>query len=430
MNDLVTTRVVSDLIEECRLKMSGADDAVSAYENAKSALDMAGCVGGTFVEPILRGNAYVHASDMRKNLLKSGWKAIYNLLSIPAIAPAKDCERFERELQDPPELTLDNVRATFGDYLLNPREHILRGLAEAFCELDPAYKSHSKVKIGVKGLPKRVIINSASSRYGYGSKRLTNMINALQTLRGLPHVTYRQMDRDVWGKDIKCGDNEVPEPRLRGLRFKLFQNGNVHVFFDHDTCMEINRGLAEYYGDILPDVEPGEDAKPSAGRAVSKDLQFYPTPDHVAESVVSGIYIRPGQRVLEPSCGDGALMHHVPTSAQLFGYEYHAGRAAKARGVGYNVVTANFLEVSPTGDFDHVVMNPPFYGKHYLKHINHAIRFLKQDGFLTAILPASAWYDHKKLPDGGSWRDLPVGSFAASGTRVPTGVWSYRRGSA
>ncbi len=41
------------------------------------------------------------------------------------------------------------------------------------------------------------------------------------------------------------------------------------------------------------------------------------------------------------------------------------------------------------------------------------------------ILPASAHYDHGDLP--GSWRDLPVASFAESGTRIPTGFCIYRR---
>jgi len=70
-------------------------------------------------------------------------------------------------------------------------------------------------------------------------------------------------------------------------------------------------------------------------------------------------------------------------------------------------------------------MNPPFYGQHYLKHINHAIKFLTEDGCLTSVLPASAWYDHDKLPKGGQWTDLPVASFAESGTNIPTGIWKY-----
>jgi hypothetical protein len=65
-------------------------------------------------------------------------------------------------------------------------------------------------------------------------------------------------------------------------------------------------------------------------------------------------------------------------------------------------------------------MNPPFYGKHYVKHVLHALKFLKPGGKLTAILPASARYDHKLLD--GRWSDLPVGSFSESGTNINTTV--------
>jgi hypothetical protein len=84
------------------------------------------------------------------------------------------------------------------------------------------------------------------------------------------------------------------------------------------------------------------------------------------------------------------------------------------------VLTANFLETVPTGDYDRVVMNPPFYGKHYAKHVTHAFKFLKPGGTLTAILPITARYDHGLLD--GRWEDLPVGSFSESGTNINTTV--------
>lgn len=84
------------------------------------------------------------------------------------------------------------------------------------------------------------------------------------------------------------------------------------------------------------------------------------------------------------------------------------------------MLTANFLETVPTGDFDYVVMNPPFYGQHYAKHVNHALKFLKPRGKLMAILPITARYDHGLLK--GRWEDLPVGSFSESGTNINTTV--------
>lgn len=93
-----------------------------------------------------------------------------------------------------------------------------------------------------------------------------------------------------------------------------------------------------------------------------------------------------------------------------------------------HLLTANFLETEPTGDFDQVVMNPPFYGRHYAKHVEHALRFLRPGGRLTAVLPATARYDHGLL--AGRWEDLPVASFAESGTNINTTVLTMWRAEA
>jgi hypothetical protein len=80
-------------------------------------------------------------------------------------------------------------------------------------------------------------------------------------------------------------------------------------------------------------------------------------------------------------------------------------------------------------------MNPPFYGRHYAKHVRHAFKFLKPGGTLKAILPATARYDHGELDDmipksrwgDSAWRDLPVGSFSESGTNVNTTILTLHK---
>ena len=65
--------------------------------------------------------------------------------------------------------------------------------------------------------------------------------------------------------------------------------------------------------------------------------------------------------VLEPTPGKGNLVR------ALNGYQVTA--------------PSEFWDVS--GRFDAVVMNPPFYGRHYIKHVNHALKFLKPGGVLV-----------------------------------------------
>lgn len=447
---LARQSTVLDIIAEYERKSENVEAAIKAYEDACTAVEMAGTIMGTYVNPVLRGRAQVSANDMRKNLRASGWKALYNRCQIDRIASAKDKKLFERTLADPPELTFDNAKATFGPYLENPRSHILRGLAEVFADLDPAYKSHSKVKIGVKGLPKRVIISGLGSLHGYGRDRLRDILNALAAYQGKPLIEYHELSLILEDGDALRVTREVPKGDTarqraasdetetiigRDVWLKRYGNGNGHLYFGPDTLRDINMALAEFYGDVLPDAEE-DDAKPRQSTAVSKDLQFYWTPDAVIDRAMefAGVYNLKEwrhnppdpMRILEPSCGDGRIMDAIQARGhQVFGIEYHAGRAAEAWAKGHNVLTANFLEQPAKPDFDIVVMNPPFYGRHYVKHVRHALHFLKPGGTLVSILPATAHYDHGELD--GEWRDLPVGSFAEAGTNVPTGMLKIRR---
>lgn len=447
MNLPARQSTVLDLVEEYEDKNAAIDDEVAAFEAAFTRLEMCATVQGKYGGPVTRHRPHISARDLRANLLKSGWQAVYDRLQIDQIASAKDKKLFALTLEKPPELTFDNAKATFGDYLLRPRFHILRGLAEVFADLDPAYKSHSNVKIGVKGLPKRLIMYWGDYS-GHGRDKFRDIANALAAYQGKPPIEYAEIadinEAHTRGEDgvldghpiakIQTGKRETYVPPNRGLSVRRFANGNAHVFFDQIALTDINKALAEFYGDVLPDAEE-ETVTFRPGTAVSKDLQFYGTPSDAIDHLLgeAGIYKpstysrgdAPAYRVLEPSCGDGRILDALRTCrCDAVGIEYHAGRAAEARAKGHTVLTANFLEQPPTGDFDFVVMNPPFYGRHYIKHVRHALKFLKPGGTLVSILPATAWYDHKELK--GNWSDLPVGSFAESGTNVPTGILKIR----
>lgn len=439
----VIPRRVSDILDEYQAKADAAADAVAAWEQAQAAFGMAATVAGRYVKSMVNDRVMADANAVRRNLLESAWRALYAAMQIDRLASANDKRRFESLFASPPPLTIVSVREHFGAFILDPRQNILRGLAEVFCALDPAYKSHSNVKIGVAKLPKRIIIPSFGSYGSYGRDKLRDVVNAMASLRGQPlmeQAEWNEIDRaHRKGEDAALhggmlptyrNGEYVPEPSPnRGLTIRKFGNGNAHIFFSPEAQRDINLGLAEFYGDVLPDTPDAPEAK-QPGTAVAKDLQFYPTPQTVIERILDevGVYA-PQQwrrdefkplRVLEPSCGDGRIMDEIRRRGHhAIGYEVHPGRAAEARARGNAVVTGNFLEQPPAPEFDRVVMNPPFYGRHYVKHVRHALEFLKPGGRLVSVLPASAHYDHKGL--SGHWEDLPVASFAESGTNIPTG---------
>lgn len=439
-------RSLPDIVAEYDKKRAALAAELKVFEQAAGDLKMAATVADTHG----RENIDVRApyeSALTAHLLKSAWFHVYDGLNMKTLSSPTDKRLWEQAMAKPPPFTLDNIRGTFGKYILDPRGNILRGLAEVFCGLDQAYKSHDKVKIGVAGLPKRVVMRGFGDFSYHGRDQVQTILNALAAYQGRPLVTYEELEALMDDEDalLETKVIEKPqkygEPRLlpviaRGVRLRRFQNGNGHLFFEKGTLADINKALAEFYGDILPDTTEEKPTKKHASTAVSKDLQFYGTPAKLAADIVAELYQVKGSRFLEPSCGDGRLMDALrKAGAKVAGIEFDALRASQARAKGHSVLTANFLDTVPTGDFDQVLMNPPFYGKHYAKHVRHALKFLKPEGTLTAILPATARYDHGELDDllpqnrswSSPWRDLPVGSFSESGTNINTVVLTVRK---
>lgn len=418
MNALALPTTIQDIVAEYETKCEGVEQSIAEFDKAFERLGMSGTVQGTFVEPI-GSKSYLYPDSIRKNLLKSAWRTIYSRLQIERIASAADKKKFEMAMADPAPLTVDNARATFGDYFTRTRWHILRGLAEVFTGLDPAFKSHQRVAIGVKGLPKRIILPGwGEYSCGYAQDRFKDMVNALAALRGQPLFDHSEML--ALQEQFKSGDGVLAE---RGLTVRRFQNGNAHVFFDKWALLDINRALAEFYGEVLPDAV---DREASSRTDVAKDLQFYWTPQDAVDRLLEFGSVKKGQRVLEPSCGDGRILDALRAKGcSSLGIEFHPGRAAEAKAKGHAVAVGNFLEQPPVDEFDAVVMNPPFYGRHYAQHVRHAYKFLRPGGTLVSILPASARYDHKELE--GTWEDLPVASFADAGTNIPTTMIRMRK---
>lgn len=435
MNTIALLPRLSDFVEEYDRKVAALPAAIKAFEEAGDAIKTAVTIGGTWG----KGNVdvgRVYERNLLDMLLKSAWLHAYRYLKIDTIASADDKRRFDYAMESPPPFTFENIRATFGDYIRDPRGNILRGLAEVFCSLDPAYKSHEKVKIGVKGLPKRVIISSVNS-YGYGKDKIESILNALAAYQGKPLITWRELNALLEDENALLSDGVLPANRTwrepveivgRGIRLRRFANGNAHMIFEPDTLLDINRALAEYYGDVLADCSDDTPKPKRASTEVAKDLQYYPTPTDVIDRVLGDIYIKPGMKVLEPSCGCGRIMDAIRAKgAKPVGVEVDPGRANQARNKGHSVLHDNFLETVPIADFDAVIMNPPFYGRHYAKHVRHAMKFVKPGGTLVAILPVTARYDHGEFDNIEAgwyaiWNDLPIGSFRESGTNINTTV--------
>ena len=172
-----------------------------------------------------------------------------------------------------------------------------------------------------------------------------------------------------------------------------------------------------------------------------KDLQQFFTPPDLAEITVSYGCIQDCDVVMDPSCGDGALAvamaDYNPAKVMLIDVDNAALAKAVRRVQDLLPSTSvwsdcgDFLAIQPTSGMmvDCIVMNPPFTKGQDIKHVTHALRFLKPSGRLVAIMSPS-WQTACHGP-AQTFREMlqdldhevtenPDGSFKQSGTMVST----------
>lgn len=164
---------------------------------------------------------------------------------------------------------------------------------------------------------------------------------------------------------------------------------------------------------------------------VPKDeFNFFPSPPAVVARLMELADVRHGMRVLEPSAGKGAIAYACADAGatvdcfELMEANFAALRQEAGRG---DVRHADFLEQNPCAIYDRVVMNPPFAKQQDIKHVFHALKFLKPGGRLVSVMSAGVTFRDNKLARafrdfiderGGEIEELPEGSFKSSGTMV------------
>ena len=213
---------------------------------------------------------------------------------------------------------------------------------------------------------------------------------------------------------------------------------------------ETTDGTGFFILDVAPETKPAEpdpveqskvvDAAPfdkmraalKAGVKAVAVPQLFETPQALAQQVIEAADIKPGQRVLEPSAGLGALVDPLMdfVGIKLVAVEVNQDLAKRlsAQYPENDIRCADFLECNgDLGAFDRIVMNPPFADQADIRHVTKAAKFLKPGGRLVAIMSAGVQFRQDRLARefremvdacGGGIESLPEGAFKASGTGV------------
>lgn len=160
-------------------------------------------------------------------------------------------------------------------------------------------------------------------------------------------------------------------------------------------------------------------------------LDFFPTSAEVVDTLLEAAGIEPGMTVLEPSAGMGHIADAIRDKAGVDPdvVELSGERRELLEAKGYPLVGKDFMEVQ--GDYDRIVMNPPFSKGRDIQHVQHAYELLRPGGRLVAIMGEGAFFQSNKSAEGfRQWLDdlgatserLPEGSFMDPALPVNTGA--------
>lgn len=383
------------------------------------------------------------AAEMRLRVDRDMWRALIVNTPLGSLMDRQERDKLESSLKDnPPEATPENIFATMSRLLGEADSIFRRGLVNAFRNLNRDYQSHDGFKIGDRIVLNYIVdCNEWSDHFNHRrEEELRDVDRVFHILDGKEAPGYQQglcaAMRARMGDRRKLGADYQREVETPYMRVRWFKNGNAHLWFTRPGLVErANKLIAEHYGETLgarPGVaDRGYCPPPATPAGVSPD--FFPTPAALAWRVVALANIQPGERVLEPSAGDGALCKFaLARKARVDAIERSAERAAILRTTVFQdepwrVLEEDFLAVPVVGSYDAVVMNPPWSSGQWAMHLLHAAKFLKPGGRLVAIVPPTirsrATASAEAVRDliekwGGRVTDLAPGAFRESGTEV------------
>lgn len=161
----------------------------------------------------------------------------------------------------------------------------------------------------------------------------------------------------------------------------------------------------------------------TAPRAVTA-FNLFQTPPDLAARMAQLLEPAPGMKILEPSAGLGRLIDAIaafnpevtaveiaPQCAREL-YEQNRPRLRLKQADFLNLLR---IDGQP---FDGAIMNPPFHMRADIRHILHALTFLRPGGRLVALAMDTPHREEALKPLADVWEKIPAGAFKSEGTKI------------
>ncbi len=155
-------------------------------------------------------------------------------------------------------------------------------------------------------------------------------------------------------------------------------------------------------------------------------FNLFQTPSKIALKMVEMAGNLHGKSILEPSAGLGRIIEQIPEDLHknITAYdiniecvEYLYNNFSKVN----KLKRCDFLSVD-SGEYEIIIMNPPFKQGQDIKHILHAVKKLKSGGVLIALCYDGIRQNNILKPICDYWEVLPENSFKESGTNASVSI--------
>ncbi len=151
-------------------------------------------------------------------------------------------------------------------------------------------------------------------------------------------------------------------------------------------------------------------------------FNLFQTPRAIAARMVSMAGDLNNKAILEPSIGLGRIIEQIPEEfhSNITAYDINIDcikHIYKAYTKVNRLKICDFLTIEQ-GQYDLIIMNPPFKQGQDIKHILHAVKKLRPGGKLISLCFNGVRQNKELKPICDSWEVLPDGSFRESGTNA------------
>lgn len=243
-------------------------------------------------------------------------------------------------------------------------------------------------------------------------------------------ITFRRHDHVATFEEFcsQCSNRGIDVSLLTSTLedYKRLQAANIQ------TLPELRMALRELVPHLVRRNEDDPVMKAEQNLIGMKLPGFFPTPATVVLQMIERAEIEEHHRILEPSAGKGdildSLRRHHP-EANVSAVETNGTLFDVLEAKGHDVERGDFLDHH--GEYDRILMNPPFENGAEIDHIRHAYDQLANGGRLVSIMSEGPFFrsDRRAIEfrewfeeRGGESEQLPEDAFSGTDAFRKTGV--------